>query len=326
MKQFDDVLDRYPELRQDFDGAIESNRAADLAQRRLKEITKGLDDPRISRSAIFLKAPVGREIDRVMASNNPRAAMAELARQTGRDPTGEALEGLKAGLGDWLLRNAETGVTDVSGEFSISGKRLLRLLNTPRVKSALAPILTGGERSRLMRIAQTAVRIEKASAAKPAGEGIIGDTPSGLVDLVGRIGGAQVGRVVAARTGGGTVQTPGIISTKVREALARGVRDPAKKLIIDAVGDETLFRALLTEATTPQKEAFVRKQLNAWLAGILVRELGEDADETTPARRSIILRLGLPLQPNRRIGDVSQMPLDEITRRVRSGATGLNEP
>ena len=83
----------------------------------------------------------------------------------------------------------------------------------------------------------------------------------------------------------------------------------------------------MTEATTSQKEAFVRKQLNAWLAGILVRELGEDADETTSAPRSIhpLTRVtvpGLKVQS----GDLSQIPLDEITRRLRSGTTGLNEP
>ena len=54
MRQFDDVLDRYPELKQDFEGAIQADNTAVLAERRLKGVAKGLDDPRVSRAAIFL--------------------------------------------------------------------------------------------------------------------------------------------------------------------------------------------------------------------------------------------------------------------------------
>ncbi|KKK70020.1 hypothetical protein LCGC14_2928180, partial [marine sediment metagenome] len=163
MKQFDDVLDRYPELKQDFEGAIQADNAAILAERRLANVTKGLDDPRVSRAAIFLKAPVDKELDAVMRSNNPAITMKELVNQAGRDPSGQALEGLKTGFGDWLLRNAQSGVADANGEFFVSGKRLMKLLRTPQVEKSMLPLLNGRERGRLMRAARTAVQLENAA-------------------------------------------------------------------------------------------------------------------------------------------------------------------
>ena len=74
------------------------------------------------------------------------------------------------------------------------------------------------------------------------------------------------------------MQTPGIISNRVKTALEAGVSDPAKKLLVAAIGDDTLFRALLTEAATPVRAKFVRTQLNAWLSAILARE-GRGKDE-----------------------------------------------
>ena len=205
--------------------------------------------------------------------------MTELVKQARRDPSGEALEGLKMGFGDWLLRNSETSATDAAGEAFVSGRKLMKLLRNPRVNKAMVPIFSTGERGRMLRAARTAVLLENAARSGAATEGIIGDVPSGLVTLVGRVIGAQVGRVVARRTGGGTVQTPGIIASRVKQALESGVTDPAKKLLVAAIGDDSLFRALLTEAATPASQKFVRRQLNAWLAGVLFREQGEQKVE-----------------------------------------------
>jgi len=55
------------------------------------------------------------------------------------------------------------------------------------------------------------------------------------------------------------------------------VRDPAQRLLIDAVADPELFRALMTNVTQgPRHAAFVRTKMNAWLAQVANTSLEDE--------------------------------------------------
>lgn len=287
LAQFDEVLDRYPVLRGDLEGATESGAFRDLTMRRLKGISDALSNPKVSKAAIFLNASVDGELLAVARSQNPGAAMAKLVRQVGRDQTGDALKGLKTGFIDFLLKGAELGrISPFTNEPKLLGTKLRSNYNSKPARDMANALLSAAERKRLQTVINTAVRIEGAEATPAALEGIISDVPGTFIALWTRLAGTALGRFGSKKLGfGGTVQAPGLVGNYMSRALASGVQDPAKHLLVDAVFDEKLYRALFTEvSTSPEQAAFVRQQLNAWLASVVATAtgLGDEPEPTEP--------------------------------------------
>ena len=276
LRRHGDVLDDFPELRTRIEGAVEADDLARLAVEKAEGLARRLDDPKVSRAAVFLKEPVEGAMERIAKSPKPEKTMQEIVKQARRDATGDALKGIKTGFGDLLLTRASTRHPTIEGDFILSGAALKRMLKDGPVARMAKELLSSEEQKRLTEIADVAAKVEKAVAAKARPEGIIADRPSLLFSTIARIAGAQLGRKVAGATGGGTVQTPGIVSNLFRRAVQAGVRDPARHLLIDAMGDKDLFAALLGKG--PISPKFVRKQLNAWLISVGAEEIKEDEE------------------------------------------------
>ena len=117
-----------------------------------------------------------------------------------------------------------------------------------------------------------ALVLDRARGASEAGEGIIGDQPNELFTLLGRVSGAQIGRIAARFTGGGTVQTPGILAAQARKLMLAGVRDPASKLLAKAIDDEKMLNALLLPLDKPANVSIVRAKLNSWVLDVLIEQ------------------------------------------------------
>lgn len=268
-----DILARFPETRR----LIERARGSEEA---LAEVER-LADPKVSRAAVFIHAPPGQEIDRVIATSRPKDAMQELMEMAGQDPTGKAAEGVKAAFLERLLRRSElSNSLDVNDTPFISGQRMSRELEDPQVLSAMEGLFTKDELKRIERIRQTAILLDKARTVKSSAEGVIGDAPGVVTSMLGRILSAQMGRVIAGKTGGGTVQTPGIMSSQAQKLLRAGVQDPARRLLNDAIQDESLFRALLLPTNTIERERAVRARLNSWVTDVLTEqyEIEDESD------------------------------------------------
>lgn len=262
-----DVLARFPELTREIaDAGAAGGRLAEAGR---------LMDPKVSRAAVFIKAPPGEEVARVIRTAKPREAMQELAALAATDKSGKATEGLKAAFYEMLLSKSQvSGKLDLAEKPFVSGTLLTEQLNRDPIIEAARGLLTRGEIRRLGQIRETAVLMERARLTHAASEGVIGDQPNILFGILARVGGAQLGRIIAGRTGGGTVQTPGILSAQVQRLLQAGVQDPAKRLLTDSIGDESLFKAMLVPQAniSPTAEKAVRARLNAWVTDVLTEQ------------------------------------------------------
>lgn len=271
LQENQDVLARFPETRRLMERAKTSGEELFEAER--------IVDPKVSRAAVFVHAPPGQEIDRVMATSRPRQAMDELVAMANTDPSGKAVEGLKAAFLNRLLRRSElTTTVDVTDTPFVSGQRLSRELEDPQVVESMQSLFTREELKRIERIRQTALALDRARNVQAAGEGVIGDMPGVVTSTLGRILSAQMGRMIASRTGGGTVQTPGIMASQAQKLLRAGIQDPARRLLNDAIQDEDLFKALLLPRNTPEREQAVRAKLNAWVLDVLEEQFEVDDD------------------------------------------------
>ena len=283
-----DLLEDFPELRSRFESAIEADDLARLRTEQAEGLAKRLNDPKISRAAVFLKEPVEGAMDRIFKSGNPEKTMREIVKLAGRDTTGDARKGLKTAFGDFLLEKASTRTATAEGEFLVSGAALKRLLKDGSVAKMAKALLSPDEQKRLQQIIDAAAKIEKAVAAKAKPGGVIADAPSMLLSTMAAILGARAGRALNT----GTIQAPGFVASSFKRVLnsARArVGDPARRLLIDAMGDKELFEALLRKGESAADQAFIRQQLNAWLLAIGAEQIPDDEPGPTqprPTRRT----------------------------------------
>lgn len=284
-----EILKRLPALKQQLDEAIESGKSLSLTQRQQERVT--FDDPRISKATMLIeRGPV--EAFRQIGKLKPQEAAKEvqqLINRASRDQTGEALSGLKAGFVEFLLSGARTSARDVQGNPFVSGFALRDALLEPGTRSAANRLFSEAELNRIGIVTRDLIRLEKRRTATLPPEGIIGDRPSRVLETVAGIAGAAVGRSQARRLGvGGTVQIPGIMANRFRDLVASGVKDPASRLIRDAIEDEVLFKELLMapiEADTLSLSKQATQRLNAWAAVVLAEHGGAFKESAFPAEQ-----------------------------------------
>ena len=272
-----DVLEDFPELAARLDDAIDANDLSRLTREKAEGVARRLDDPKVSRAAIFLKEPVEDGIQRIakLPESEAGAAMQEVIKQAQRDPTGDALKGLKTAFGDFLLNRTSSTITTKAGEFTIHGTALERLLKSGPSARMAKELFDAGELERLDQIVKTAVKLEKALKVKGRPEGVIADAPSKALNMLAGILGAFVGR----KLGTGTIQAPGFVANLFRSQLLKRTQDPARRLILDAMQDQALFDALLHDMSDIPQVA--RRQLNAWALAVAKDSL--EPSEEAPA-------------------------------------------
>jgi hypothetical protein len=272
LRERQDLLQRFPQLRSDMETAVSTGMELRTAQRAA--------DPDSSAAAIFLRSPPGDEIKKVLQSPSPRQSMEALMLQAERDSSGRAERGIKAAFVKHLLDGAATSQRDDLGERFISGRALREQFNDPKIRQGILGAFNPDERSRLLRIAETASRLDMAREAEAAPGGIIRDGSNILSTTIAGVLGARVGRALNT----GTIQAPGMMANLFRRVFGGVLEDPAEKLIVAAVRDEELFKALFTPITNAKTASMVQSKLNAWAASVL-RETGSREESDTPSGR-----------------------------------------
>lgn len=262
-----EVLDRLPEARNQIEEAIQSQRAAERTLSQRDRLSRSLQQKSRSRLGLYLDTAPDRAMNRVLSSDDPREAARILRNAAAKDPTGFAQKGLKDEYVQTLMREAETGAVDETGQRMISGRRLRRLIQRDPVEQAGREFLTEQERKRLDQIANTLSRVEAGQDRAPNVGRPLNDLASSMLEIPARIVGAQAGGRIGQGSAGGSLQTAQILSSRVRDFIRNRFRDKAREVLTDAVQDETLFRTLLTQPTQRQREVEVMQRLNAWLGG-----------------------------------------------------------
>jgi len=284
------ILDKFPGMRKQLSDIGDAQNFANNTKVKMDARKKALRDPKISTSARFLNAAdMDVAVDSILKAKNPAKMAAELVRQTKQDPTGDALQGLRGGFINHFMDKASVGAFNELGEQTLSGRVFLNMLK--QEKATLHHIFTPEQISRMRRIGTELSRIETFDKTPAKKADIkLDDMPSTALRLFSRVGGAQIGRVVAKYTGGGTVQTPGIFSERFRAFATSLSKDKAAQLVNDAImaKDPALLKSLLLPISKPKAKStqknlsVLNKQINFWLADTGRRVLNEFNNEEQP--------------------------------------------
>lgn len=275
MRSHSAILDRMPEVRQQLEGATTAQELAERTQNRMLARQRSLADKRKSRAALYLDAPVGREIKTVLSSRKPEVALRELTRQTSRDLTGAARKGLKTQFVDEMLAQAEKG-----GQ--ISGKELGEFLDRNRKAMLGSGLFNRGDLMRIERVRATLDRIEKGIASGRKIDDLLEETPDAVTDLVARIVGANLGSHGAGASTGAPLVAAHAGSKFVRRLTSKVPFERTRDVLAEAIIDRAVMRDLLERVPTQPKADQLQRRMNAWLVNLVP----EDDAETEAVTRN----------------------------------------
>lgn len=267
------ILDKFPNLKEQL---ADSAKAQDFANKtilRMEARKQAISDPKISVAAKFLKSnDVNTEVSTILKSKNPIMMSKELVKQARKDPTGDAMRGVRAGFVDYILEKSSVGPYNELGEQTLSGNTILNFIN--KNTHTLNEIFEPNQIARMKQVGKELSKIEsfdKLGYGKPDIE--MKDFSSTALRLFARVGGARLGGWIARETPGGSLQTASIVSGQAKNLITKLSRDRANQMIQDAVlsSDPTFLKSLLLPLDKPLQSQFnwkrINNRLNIWLLG-----------------------------------------------------------
>ena len=296
LKKNKTLLDEFPEIRAHIEQSVDSQK---IVNEMLGERQPALISPirkRISTASLYLDAPIGQEIDRVMnRSISPSHAMKELVRLTAGDE--KATAGLRTAVKEYMLNEASSDKLDALGNRIILGSSLVKNIRKNMV--ALKQVLPAGEITRLKIISRELLKIEKAQSAGVSRGGVIHDAPNIILDFLARVVGAGRGVAIGKQlgiSGPASLLTAQFGSKRAREFLTKLTNDKARELLLMAMEDPEVLKTILTDVSrkSSPEAAKIMDNVLGWMTIPLVtaagkREPGQKDDDALQRRLNKML-------------------------------------
>lgn len=281
MKANQETFELFPKIKDDLQTVISSGKVETALIRRIAGIGKKLENPNVSFATLFIQKQPKEAFNAIrnttdIGSNNVDKQIQLLLNQVSKDDSGKALEGLQSSYFQWVMERGSSSSPTISGNVNfLSGNKLTQTINDPATKVMSQRVLNKQQLELLEHIREGATRLDISRAAKPSKGGVVSalDSPASILITLSRVAGAQLGRQISKVTGGGTVQTPGIISSRMAQLLEAGVKDPITVILNEAfiTKDPTIMKALLKEIKTPEELKKVSLKIGVWLGTITAR-------------------------------------------------------
>lgn len=265
MRRNQELLGRFPELKAEIEGAVGDRLMADRMASRMTDLMSRVQSTTRSTTARFTDAPPERAIQSIFQGSNPTREIRVLAATARKDPSGQALEGLKGALSDYILNN----VTSLrGGQSEINPDQLMAMLTpgTGRMGDALTSVFGKDEIGRMRHIARLVSQSSGNGVSAPSLDSLSGARPNRIIEYMARIVAARTGADMGGG-GGGSLQTAQMASSRMRDLLGRLASDKASQLLADAVEDPDLFRALLTDMRSVDAEQVIMSRVVPYIVG-----------------------------------------------------------
>ena len=283
LRQNEDILDLVPTVKAQLTTARDADDALRLITNRSDALRKSLDNPKVSSFASIINQPTDKAISQVFNNVNSESAMQRLVNAARKDKSGQASDGLKSSVSEYLINRITTGRLDSQGRPVLNGLELQRLLKDTNVSKTLSLIFNPQELSELNNVAKQMSSLQLQSQINPLTR-ITDDRAGFIIEKISQIIGAKVGAKLSS-TSGGSIQSASIGSTVARKWLNNLTSRTAKQLLIDAVRDPELMVTLLQHrAANEANERVIRNYMISPLGSRLVDpELLEEAKEEAKA-------------------------------------------
>lgn len=261
-----ELLERYPELRQEILDAGDQQRTADQVAETIARRIEAVENTRTNPVAGFADAAQENAIRSILDAENPVRAAQAIRSTAQRDETGAALDGVKAVFSDELIRRASRPGGD------LDATTMRDMMRDPQFRAAMSRILSPAEIRRLDRVVDVVRRINMADTVQPRldGQTLSGAQAPRFIQFIARIAGAQAANAAPMAQGGGAgvgLQAAQLGSSAARDAVGSLTADRASRILADAITDPRLFQSLLMDPASPRFEREALPRLIPYLVG-----------------------------------------------------------
>ena len=171
-----------------------------------------------------------------------------------KDPTGNALNGVKASFTNHLI-----------GSGDVTGQQLSALLGDKKMGEAMGKVFNVGELSRMKNIASSLAKIKPDSVAEVGG--VIDASTNKIIETVIRIAAAKHGGSLGGGSMGGSMQTANIASERAKTIMRNLTNVKARSILTQAIEDPVLFKELLMTPEQIKISPTSRSKLAPFLIG-----------------------------------------------------------
>ncbi|MEQ5827845.1 hypothetical protein J3456_10805, partial [Sulfitobacter sp. NFXS29] len=240
MRDYGEMLQRFPFLRDTLDEAVRTQTRATNAADRGARALQNADSPSKSVTAAFTQGPSETAIDTVFKAKRPSVAARDLVATARKDTSRKAMDGLKGSFADYVIRNS----TDANG---LNGEAMLEMLGKPEIAATLRTVLPDADLNRIKTIGAELKKLRVGRKSAPDIGGLSPRSPNRLIEMAARVIAAKQGAKMGGGSSGASIQTANMASSRMKSVLGNLQNDKAEKLLIDAVTDPELFRLLLVD-------------------------------------------------------------------------------
>jgi hypothetical protein len=272
LKDNRETLKQIPGLADEFKAAIKMDGVAQLRKSQNKRL---LAHPKQAILIRVAERDPFKDFDDVLKNAPSDQSLPDiiyLVNSAKIDKTGRATEGLQQALFDWILSKSyvkgmgKESIDAYDNSF-VSGFLMTQLLNKPSIKVMAKTILTKDQILRLELIRKSARHFDNIRKSGKS-EKIMTDIGGWVFPMAGKILGGLFGRKLET----GTLQAPAAGATRGEQMMAAITTDFGRKALIDAFTskDVKLLETLLSKIDSPEAAKQVERQLNAYLAILMV--------------------------------------------------------
>lgn len=250
------ALKRFPELKNEFNAAIEARDAASVAEKTLPKAMSHFDI-----ATMYIERSPDKAWTEIINSRSSASGTRRLMSLARQDESGVAINQLRESFLEHVINNTK------GSDGFIDPARLGEMLSSRSFREVQSELLTREQRAKWDRVLRTANRLDLRKT-QAAHEGVLGDRPGMAANVLSRLLGGTIGRSAARAGVGGSIQTVQTFSNAFAKLAQAGIVDPAKRLIIDAVmsEDDELFKSLLDVRPNLPVSPEVQQRVNAWVA------------------------------------------------------------
>jgi hypothetical protein len=268
----EDVLDIFPDVRNALEQAIGAEERAlgvvSTAKGRMAKVGA-------SAAKKIAEAKPGRVLSTIMTAKNPVQKMKTIVRQSSE----EGKKGIKNDIVDFLLGKAKTGKFDEHDMPILSGQKMSNAWKENQ--KVLKEGLTETEIKILEMIIETLKKNDMLDELPQIGEVLA--PSSRLLTYIARIAAARHGASIGGGMGG-QLQAASMASSAAKKLVERVDTGTAQQIMKDAIQDEELFKALLTDPTNAPKMTAAIKVFQGWLLAHTISTLNETEKPLSPRR------------------------------------------
>jgi hypothetical protein len=274
------TMGAFPALREQLEAA---KTPADVARRVTKRndfYRRQFQRPEVSHAAKLLKGPAVNKVRAMFDSDDPAAVAKSYAATLRKDPSGKAIKGMKAAIGEWMTDIlVPGGVLDADARHIPNATALRWAIRGEKSRDALGKFFSKKEIEDIDNTIDILVRYQNAERIKSEGRNAAaqgGERTSKIVEAIGRFMGAKAATALTT-----TVAGPGSAGTQLQAAQIgagfgkRGIAKfglaRSKEIYQDAILNNPALLSMLLDVPhetvgSATKQA-AQAKWKAWLAG-----------------------------------------------------------